>query len=79
MIAWAIAIAIMLNALGVFAIRLAIAYAITKKANHKDQLKLSHLKLRLELATGTRQLLFFYYFNMIQNLLQCLEALILRQ
>lgn len=36
MIAWAIAIAIVLNALGVFAIRLAIAYAITKKANHKD-------------------------------------------
>ncbi|MCH4005442.1 MAG: hypothetical protein LKH59_07310 [Lactobacillus crispatus] len=36
MIAWAIAIAIMLNALGVFAIRLAIAYAITKKANHND-------------------------------------------
>lgn len=31
MIAWAIAIAIVLNALGVFAIRLAIAYAITKK------------------------------------------------
>ena len=36
MIAWAIAIAIVLNALCVFAIRLAIAYAITKKANHKD-------------------------------------------
>ena len=32
----AIAIAIVLNALGFFAIRLAIAYAITKKANHKD-------------------------------------------
>ena len=39
MIAWAIAIAIVLNALGVFAIRLTIAYAITKKANHKDQPK----------------------------------------
>ena len=39
MIAWAIAIAIVPNALGIFAIRLAIAYAITKKANHKDQPK----------------------------------------
>ena len=36
MIAWAIAIAIVLNALGFFAIAWAIAYAITKKANHKD-------------------------------------------
>lgn len=36
MIAWAIAIVIVLNALGFFAIRLAIAYVITKKANHKD-------------------------------------------
>lgn len=36
MIAWAIAIAIVLNALGFFTISLAIAYAITKKANHKD-------------------------------------------
>lgn len=54
MIAWAIAIAIVLNALGFFAIRLAIAYAITKKANHRISRNNSHLKLRLELATGTR-------------------------
>ncbi|WP_270253297.1 hypothetical protein [Lactobacillus johnsonii] len=32
----AIAIGIVLNALGIFLIRAAIAYAITKKANHKD-------------------------------------------
>ena len=38
MIAWAIAFSITLNALGKLAINLAIAYAITKKANHKDQL-----------------------------------------
>lgn len=35
-IANAIAIGIVLNALGVFLIRAATAYAITKKANHKD-------------------------------------------
>ena len=34
-IAVAIAISIVLNALGIFVIRAAIAYAITKKANHK--------------------------------------------
>lgn len=53
MIAWAIAIAIVLNALGVFAIRLAIAYAITKLITRISRNN-SHLKLRLELATGTR-------------------------
>ena len=36
MIAWAIAFSIILNALGKLAINLAIAYAITKKDNHKD-------------------------------------------
>ncbi|MBD5431949.1 MAG: hypothetical protein HDR42_00270 [Lactobacillus sp.] len=36
MIAWSIALSIILGALGDFAINLAIAYAITKKANHKD-------------------------------------------
>jgi len=35
-IAVAIAVSIILNALGHFLIRLATAYAITKKANHKD-------------------------------------------
>jgi hypothetical protein len=35
-VAIAIAVAIILNALGIFLIRLAKAYAITKKANHKD-------------------------------------------
>ena len=36
MIAWAIATSIVLDALGKLAISLAKAYAITKKANHKD-------------------------------------------
>lgn len=54
MIAWAIAIVIVLNALGFFAIRLAIAYAITKKLITRISRNNSHLKLRLELATGTR-------------------------
>jgi hypothetical protein len=35
-LAYAIAISLVLNACGIFAIRLAIAYVITKKANHKD-------------------------------------------
>jgi len=35
-VAWAIAISIVLGALGNLAINLAIAYAITKKANRKD-------------------------------------------
>jgi hypothetical protein len=35
-IAGAIAISIILNAVGICAIRLAKAYAIIKKANHKD-------------------------------------------
>ena len=35
-IAWAIAFSIFTGALGSLAIDLAIAYAITKKANHKD-------------------------------------------
>ncbi|ADZ06694.1 hypothetical protein LAC30SC_02590 [Lactobacillus amylovorus] len=36
MLAWAIAISIVLGTLVKLAINLAIAYAITKKANHKD-------------------------------------------
>lgn len=50
----AIACSILLNALGIFVIRLAIAYTITKKLITRiSQLK-SHSKLRLELTTGTR-------------------------
>ncbi len=59
MIAWAIAIAIVLNALGVFAIRLAIAYAITKKANHKDQLSIQLSKTTIE-VNGRNPLAFFH-------------------
>ena len=48
MIAWSIALSIILGALGDFAINLAIAYAITKKANHKDQLNQKLSKTTIE-------------------------------
>ena len=48
MIAWAIATSIVLDALGKLAISLAKAYAITKKANHKDQLYYQLSKTTIE-------------------------------
>ena len=44
-----------------FAINCAQAYAITKKANHKDQLTTSVIRVTLGVNEGIRQLLFLFY------------------
>lgn len=62
MIAWSIALSIILGALGDFAINLAIAYAITKKLITRISSTKSYLKLRLKSTTTTRWLLFIYKF-----------------